>query len=63
MYLQEDRVVPCDVEVGQGGKVKGEVEQVTGRILGEDFEAAPSYDECRNCPYRDICDRKETELL
>lgn len=58
-YLKEDKMVPYDVDEPQVEKVKSEVEQATLDILAERFDATPSFDACRNCPYQSICDSKE----
>jgi DNA helicase II / ATP-dependent DNA helicase PcrA len=60
-YLKEDKVVPYEISAAQVGKVKEEVEQMVADVLAEKFDATPSYEVCRNCPYWDLCDSKETE--
>jgi DNA helicase-2/ATP-dependent DNA helicase PcrA len=60
-YLKEDKMVPYEISAEQVGKVRQEVEQVTADILAEKFDATPSFEACRNCPYWDLCDSKKTE--
>ncbi len=60
-YVREDEIVPYAVTEQQVSKVKAAMAGVVSAILEEKFDATPSFKACRNCPYWDICDSKETE--
>lgn len=60
-YVKHDKIVPYEVSSVQVEKVKEIIEEVTNAILEEKFEATPSFQACKWCPYWDICDSKETE--
>jgi DNA helicase-2/ATP-dependent DNA helicase PcrA len=60
-YIKHDKTVSYDVASSQVDKVREEIEEATSAILEERFDATPSFDACRKCPYWDICDSKEIE--
>lgn len=60
-YVKHDKIVPYDVSESQVDKVKELMAEKTRAILDEQFEPTPSYQACKNCPYWDLCDFKETE--
>lgn len=41
--------------------VREEIGNTVKSILNEEFEATTGYRVCRNCEYRSICDKKESE--
>ena len=60
-YLKEDKIVKYEVTSAQVDEVKAVIEQTTAAILNEEFAPTPSYQACRNCAFKNICDAKEEE--
>ena len=60
-YIKHDKTVTYDVGSSQVEKVKEEVEKITNAIIEEKFEATPSFEACRNCSFRGICDSRQSE--
>ena len=60
-YVKHDKLVPYEVAQSQVDKVKEELAETTAAILEEKFDATPSFQTCRSCPYQDLCDFKELE--
>jgi DNA helicase-2/ATP-dependent DNA helicase PcrA len=60
-YIKHDKTVPYEVAQSQVDKVREEIKAMTNAILEERFDATPSFEACRNCSYRDICDSSQSE--
>ena len=58
-YIKHNKPVDNPVEESQVNMVKEDIGNAVKSILGEEFEATPGYQTCRNCDYTSICDKKE----
>lgn len=60
-YLREDKIVENPIEAPHVERVKAVIEEQVKSILDERFEATPSYQTCRICDFKSICDKKESD--
>jgi len=57
-YLKHDKKVHYEIDSKQISKMKNQFEEVVKSIIEEKFDALPSHDICRRCPFQSICDAK-----
>ena len=58
-YIKDDKKVEYNITSDNVNNVIGTLEQITERILKEDFTPTPSKDTCFRCDFKDICDFAE----
>lgn len=57
-YLKHDKKIHYEIDSLQISKMKNQFEEVVKSIIEEKFDALPSHDTCRRCPFQSICDAK-----
>ena len=58
-YIKDDKKVEYNIAIDTVDNVISTLEQITERILKEDFTPTPSKDTCFRCDFKDICDYAE----
>jgi CRISPR/Cas system-associated exonuclease Cas4 (RecB family) len=58
-YLKKDKTIVNKIEPSQLENVKKGIEEQVDLILQEDFHPTPTFQSCRRCDFRTICDSRK----
>ncbi len=58
-YIRDNKMVDYFPTEETVGKFTESVKEIIVSVCAEQFDATPSFQTCKFCDYRDLCERKE----